>query len=235
MDFQDQYQDGSYLETTVDWHEQDAEWKAKHIRRLIDLAGISPRTIADIGCGTGGVLVQLQKMLPDDVQLTGYEIAKSIFDVAQARGNARLRFVNSAEVHADPPYDLALVIDVFEHIPDYLGFLNSIKPAADKFIFHIPLDLSMRCLHHDTPMARRKEVGHLHYFTTSTARATLEDCGYRVLNAFHTHSAMQPMPSSRLVRLKRWPDRWLFKRNPELCAKTLGGCSWLVLAEKVPA
>src|SRR5687768_17297081 len=124
MDFQDQYQDGSYLETTVDWHEQDAEWKAKHIRRLIDLAGINPRTIADIGCGTGGVLVQLQKMLPDDVQLTGYEIAKSIFDVAQARGNARLRFVNSAEVHADPPYDLALVIDVFEHIPDYLGFLN---------------------------------------------------------------------------------------------------------------
>ena len=40
-------------------------------------------------------------------------------------------------------YDVLLVIDVFEHVPDYLGFIEKLRQKADLKVFHIPLDLSV--------------------------------------------------------------------------------------------
>lgn len=232
MSFQDQYRDGRYLAKTGDWHEEDAAWKAALVRDMIDQAALNPRRIVDIGCGTGGVLVQLQAMLPPGTDFTGYELAEPAFRMAEPRANRHLRFVNGA-VPSRPreSFDLALALDVFEHVPDYLGFLAHLRGAANAFIFHIPLDLSVRGMLSGLPMHRRRTVGHLHYFTTSTALATLEDSGYRIRRAVHTHAIMQPPPPNWRWRMRRWPDRLLFALSPKLCANLLGGCSLLVLAE----
>lgn len=237
MDFEQRYRDGAYLQDTGDWHEEDAAWKAAHVQRMIAASGLAPRRIADIGCGSGGVLARLQALLPPESDFTGYEIAEPAYRLAAGRANQRLRFVNgSALEQADgaAPYDLALALDVFEHVPDYLGFLSDLRRLAKAFIFHVPLDLSVRAVLQDVPMYRRRTVGHLHYFTTSTARATLEDSGYRVVRAFHTHAIMQPPPRGWKARIRHWPHRLLFRYDPALCAKLLGGCSWLVLAEPEP-
>jgi SAM-dependent methyltransferase len=236
MGFDAQYQDGAYLAETGDWHEGDAAWKAEHIRAMIDAAKLAPARIADVGCGTGGVLAQLQARLSPTTEYTGFEIAKPAFQLAEQRANARLGFVNGSPLdHRGEPYDLMLALDVFEHVEDYLGFLQSLRPLAERFVFHIPLDLSARGLFIDLPMHRRRTVGHLHYFTTSTAEATLRDCGYRILRASHTHAMMQPPPAGWKMRVRSWPHRALFRLNPGLCATVLGGCSLLVLAEPEPA
>jgi len=229
--FEQRYQDGAYLAETGDWHEDDAAWKAQHVHAMISNAGLAPRRIADIGCGSGGVLVQLQAMLMPGTELTGYEIAQPAYRLAGPRANAHLRFVNGSALDADAHYDLALAMDVFEHVPDYLGFLARLRYSADRFIFHVPLDLSVRGLLQDVPMQRRRSVGHLHYFTAATARATLEESGYRVVDAFYTHAIMQPAPTAWKQRLRMKPHQWLFRASPERCATWLGGCSWLVLAE----
>jgi SAM-dependent methyltransferase len=231
-DFETRYQDGEYLDRTSDWHEEDAAWKAVQVHSLLREAGLAPGRLADMGCGTGGVLVQLQAMLPPGTDLTGYEIAEPAFRIARQRGNAHLHFVNgSPPDRDDSPYDLLLALDVFEHVPDYLGFLQDVRGVAKRFVFHIPLDLSVAAMLTDLPMHRRRSVGHLHYFSTSTARATIEDCGYRILRARHTHAVMQPPPPNWRWALRRVPDRLLFRLSPPLCAKLLGGCSLLVLAE----
>lgn len=232
MGFEEQYQSGVYLAETGDWHEGDAAWKADHVRAMIDAAGLAPRRIADIGCGTGGVLAQLQARLSPAADFTGFEIAGPAFRIAERRANARLRFVNGSPIdHRGEPFDLMLAMDVFEHVEDYLGFLKSIRPLAERFVFHIPLDISVRGLFIDMPMHRRRTVGHLHYFTTTTAEATLADCGYRIRSAVHTHAMMQPPPTGWKARARSWPHRALFGINPRLCATVLGGCSLLVLAE----
>lgn len=58
----------------------------------------------------------------------------------------------------DVSWDLVLVLDVFEHVDDYLGFLRGLSRIARNIIFHIPLDISVmrvlasalidRLLHH---------------------------------------------------------------------------------------
>lgn len=232
--FETRYKDGDYLAGTGDWHEGDAAWKAARVRRMIDEAGLQPRRIADIGCGSGGVLVQLQAMLPPATKFTGYEMAEPAFALAAPRANADLAFRHGSPLdHPAEPYDLALAMDVFEHVPDYLGFLADMRRVAKAFIFHVPLDLSVRGLLQDLPMHRRRTVGHLHYFTTATARATLEESGYRVVRAFHTHAIAQPPPHGWRAKLRLAPHRWLFRTDPERCANLLGGCSWMVLAEPV--
>lgn len=237
VNFETRYRDGAYLRETGDWHEEDAAWKASHVRRMIESAGLEARRVADIGCGSGGVLARLQTGLRAGTVFTGYEIAGPAFRLASARGNDRLRFVNGSALEAPPsePYDLALALDVFEHVPDYLGFLSDIRGLARAFIFHVPLDLSVRAILKEVPMHRRRTVGHLHYFTTSTARATLEDSGYRIRAAFHTHAMLQPPPRGWKARLRAWPHRLLFGIDPALCAKLLGGCSLLVLVEPAEA
>ncbi|WP_176473100.1 class I SAM-dependent methyltransferase [Sphingomonas lenta] len=238
MGFIQRYQDGEYLSRTQDWHEGDAAWKAARVREILDAAGLAPRRVADAGCGTGGVLVQLQATMPPGVELTGFEVAEPAFRVAAARANAGLRFVHGGvEEHRGEPFDVLLAMDVFEHVPDYLGFLELLRPVARRFVFHVPLDLSIKSLLTGLPMHRRRSVGHLHYFDADTARATLEDCGYRVLDARFTHAVMQPPPATWKQRVRRLPDRLLYAARPALCARVLGGCSLLVLAEpdEVPA
>lgn len=232
MGFEQQYQDGAYLAETGDWHEGDAAWKAEHIRALLDASGLTPRRIADIGCGTGGVLAQLQARLAPTADFTGFEIARPAFRIAEQRANSRLRFVNGSPLdHRAEAFDLMLAMDVFEHVEDYLGFLKSLRPLARRFLFHIPLDISVRGLLIDMPMHRRLTVGHLHYFTTTTAQATLRDCGYGIVCAVHTHAIMQPPPLGWKARVRSWPHRALFRLSPRGCATWLGGCSLLVLAE----
>lgn len=235
MDIDARYIDGEYLKQTGDWHEDDARWKAEHVRAMITGAGLSPRTIVDIGCGTGGVVARLQPMLPTKVELTGYEIAGHAFQVAAARSNSHLHFINGSALD-DPgaTYDLALVLDVFEHVPDYLGFLSSIRSLARSFIFHIPLDISIRSLINEWPMEARRTVGHIHYFTTPTAKATIQDSGYRIDRTFHTHAIMHPRPKGWKMQLRRWPHELLFNFNTDLCAKVLGGCALMVLATPLP-
>jgi len=230
------YQDGEYLSVNGDWHEGDAHWKASHVAAILHANGIAPRTVADAGCGTGGVLVQLQAMLPPGAELTGFEIAEPAFRVAAARGNAHLRFVHDfAEEHAaradGGAFDLLLAMDVFEHVPDYLGFLERVRPAARAHVFHVPLDLSVKGLLTGLPMHRRATVGHLHYYTPETARASIEDSGYRILDQRLTHAVMQPAPVGWKRRLRRLPDRALHAVSPAWGQRLLGGHSLLVLAE----
>lgn len=232
MDIDTRYMDGAYLAQTGNWHEDDAAWKAGHIRNMIAAAGLAPRSVADIGCGTGGVIARLQPMLPSVVELTGYEIATPAFRMAEARGNDHLRFINGSALDdaAAPVYDLALVLDVFEHVPDYLGFLAGIRRLARSFIFHVPLDISIRSLINEWPMEARRTVGHIHYFTTPTAKATIEESGYRIERSFHTHAIMHPAPKGWKMKLRRWPHKLLFNYDTDLCAKVLGGCALMVLA-----
>ena len=232
MNFEARYRDGDYLAETGDWHEEDAAWKAARVAEAMEAAGLSPSTVADFGCGSGGVLASLQPMLPPEVRLTGFEMAPPAFALAGARSNDRLRFVNASPAEdVEARFDVALVLDVFEHVPDYLGFLDSIRGKADAFIFHIPLDLSIRSILRDGPSEKRRRIGHLHYFTAPTARATLEDCGYRIRHCRFTHAALQPPPIGLKARLGFIPDRLLFRLHPNLCATLFGGCALLVVAE----
>ena len=226
------YTTGEYARENPSYHVEDSAWKADHILRMIHKHNLQPRTICEVGCGAGEILKQLQQALPGDVQFDGYEISPQAFALCQERANERLQFHCASLPPAPAPaFDLLLCIDVFEHVPDYIGFLKALRPKADRTIFHIPLDLSVQSVLRGSPiMNTRKQFGHLHYFTKDTALATLADCGYDIIDSSFTAVGAERGRGLKSL-LAKWPRKILATLSHDLAARLLGGHSLLVLAK----
>ena len=67
------YETGVYGEKNPTWHEEDAPWKARHIEEMIRRNEVPFDRICEVGCGTGQILLTLEKAFPA-ASLSGYEI-----------------------------------------------------------------------------------------------------------------------------------------------------------------
>ena len=227
------YSDGTYLSHNPEWHAEDSAWKASHIATILKRNGITPKTVCDVGCGAGEVLIELAGRLPEDVRLDGYDVSPDAYKLCGPKSSDRVRFHQGDVTELGVRFDVALAIDVFEHIEDYFGFLRRIKDKATYKVFHIPLDMSAFWVMRGKPIIRqRQSVGHLHYFTKDTAVATLEDTGYRIVDFTYTASAIELAGATGWkTRLLKGPRRLLAKVSPDAAARILGGYSLMVLAE----
>jgi SAM-dependent methyltransferase len=228
----DIYTSGVYEAHNPSWHEEDSPWKASQVARMIERNGLRPRQILEVGCGTGEILLELEARFPEP-ELIGWEIAPGAFERARAKQTARTSFrFGDLLAQEMEPVDLLLAIDVFEHVPDYMGFVAGLRDKARLTMFHIPLDMSAQSVARARPiLSLREGVGHLHYFMKDTALALLEDSGYRIVDWFYTASRLELPNQSRTSRLMRLPRRLLYRFDADLAVRVLGGYSLLVLAQ----
>ena len=222
------YTNGTYLENAPSWNAEDSQWKAVQIRRLLDRNRITPSTVAEIGCGAGVVLLELSKVF-DQTTFKGYDISPQAIDLC--KWNERAEFFCRDLLAEQSRFDLLLAVDVFEHVPDYLGFLRQCKLKADYKIYHIPLDIHVSSVLRNTFFSQRYTVGHLHYFTADSALATLKDTEHEIIDYFYTDAAFgvfKHHPS--LKRAIANVPRWIFsKLSVPFTARMFGGYSLLVL------
>lgn len=232
---EDPYVSGQYLEHNPNWHISDSPWKAKQIVSIIHKHSVTPKTICEVGCGAGEILVQLQKELPRNIKFFGYEVSPQAYAMCRQRENDQICFKLENIMDSDvQTFDLLLAIDVFEHVSDYLGFLRGLKSKADKFIFHIPLDISISSVLRPRSFLKvRHDVGHLHYFNRETAIATLIDCGFKPIDWQLTAGALEASSrrGSLNTRLANVPRRIVGSVSASWAARLFGGWSLLVLAE----
>ena len=227
------YTDGTYLRNNPDWHVDDSPWKAKHIATMLDRHGIVPATVCEIGCGAGEVLRALSTRLEPTTKFYGYEISPNAFRICSQKTNERFSFrlanlLDDEQAH----FELVMAIDVFEHVEDYFGFLRKLRNKGQYKLFHIPLELSAQQVLRGTPLLdARRSVGHIHHFSKETALATLEDCGYRVIDHFYTSGRTDLGGLGWKSQLMRLPRSALYSMNPDAAARMLGGYSLLVLAQ----
>jgi len=231
-----QYTDGTYLEKVSDWHAGDSVWKASRVLDMIQRNNLVVGSLYDVGCGAGRILAELQKKLGEHVQLAGYDISPQAIDIARQYENPRLKFYNEDFLAADAgPADVVLLLDVFEHVRDYLGFLESLAQRTDRVIFHIPLDMCAKAVARksDYMLHMRSQYGHLHYFSLETALATLRDSGFEVTDKFLTADeengglAVQHKLSHKLYFVAR---KGLMRLAPELTAACFTHFNLMVLA-----
>lgn len=220
-----------YLKKNPTWHVEDSPWKANQILKMLNRNPINPKTISEVGCGAGEILNQLHAALPENIEFTGYDISSDAIKLANSREKERLAFKNENFLELNEKFDLLLMMDVFEHVDDYIGFIKRCKEKANYTIFHIPLDLSAQAILRDKLILERKKLGHLHYFKKETALATLVDSGYEIVDCFYTNGALDRPANTFKSRLVAWPRRILYKINKDFAVKLLGGCSLLVLAK----
>jgi len=225
------YVDGEYLAKNPAWHVEESAWKARQILRMLQKNRIAPKTVCDVGCGVGEVLKQLQENLVGQCVFWGYDISPQAIELAKTRSGGKIHFeLADFGQETDKFFDLILVLDVIEHLPDYFSFLQRVKARGRHKMFHIPLDLSVQTVFRKNGLLKRREMyAHLHYFSKETALRTLEDTGYEVLDYFYTPRSVElgSAPGQQLLKL---PRKLLSTMHKDLTARLLGGFSLLVLA-----
>jgi SAM-dependent methyltransferase len=225
------YTDGTYLEKNPLWHIDESPFKVNQILRMLRKNRLNPRTICDVGCGAGEVLKLLQEKLDDGCSFCGYDVSQQALQMCTSRENDKLRFrLGDIAREEGASFDLMLVLDVFEHVKDYFGFLDGIRAKSDFKMFHIPLDLSVQAVLRRKGLLRRRELyGHIQYFTQETALETLRDVGYEVIDYFYTPRCID-LAKETVQKIALWPRRMCFAMHQDLTVRILGGYSLLVLA-----
>lgn len=224
----DPHINGAYLKKNPTWHVEFSEWKARHIHGLLQRKNLHPRTVGEIGCGAGEVLRQMQLRLSPDCVFQGYDIAPQAIAMAKPRSNDRLQFhLADFGTIESPCFDLLLLLEVVDHIEDYLGFLRMLKPRANWKLFSFSLDISVQnALRRGALLRRRIDHCHLHQFSKETALAALEYTGYEILE----HSYVPSLATTPLAKLSKPLRRFAFSLAPNLAVRLFGGYSLLVLA-----
>lgn len=227
------YEDGSYLRKNPRWHAEDSAEKADEIKTLIEKHGLKPSTISEVGCGAGEILAQLSLKLDRRISFYGYELSPQAFALCRSRERENIHFFCSDLLEEECFYDLLLVVDVLEHVEDYLGFLRKIKAKSQHQIFRIPLNLSVQSvLFKSAPLLRaRDSFGHLHYFTKETALATLKDSGYQVIDFFYTYGPFSRAHMQGEQYFLKSIKKLIFCIHNEWVSRLLDGFSLVVLTE----
>ncbi|RME57975.1 methyltransferase domain-containing protein [Candidatus Parcubacteria bacterium] len=226
------YKDGEYLQNNPTLHEEDASWKAYQVLSILGKHELAPTTICEVGCGSGAVLENIAKSL-DNVELYGYDIAN--YRKYWGKRNVNINFFQKDITKYDCHYDLLLVLDVVEHVEDYMGFLRCIKDKGALHIFNFPLEIfAFKALFPRKYLESRKKYGHIHYFNRMTAMATLMDCGYEIIDYTLAPAAIDlaqvTTSISRSSRMMTLPRKLLSIVSKEFTADVLGGYSLFVLA-----
>lgn len=229
---EERYISGEYLQHNPTWHVEESAWKARHVYRMLNRNHIVPETVCEVGCGAGEVLRQLQMRMAESCLFWGYDISPQALALAQSRANDRLEFIaGDIRQKNTRSFDLVLVLDVIEHLEDYMTFLREIRARGHYTIFHIPLDLSVQTVLRSSGLSGVREAyGHLHYFTKEIALLALQEAGYDILDHCYTARAIEEPTQEVRRKLLKLPRRLLFSIHHDFAAHLLGGWSLLVLA-----
>jgi len=194
MSMENRYTDGSYLTHNPSWHTEDAPWKLSHILPLLEEAGIySPRRVLDAGCGSGGI-IKLWAARAPQTEFVGWDISPQAHALAVQDNPHQVHFVTGCQA-PQGPFEVALAIDVLEHVPEAEEWLRKLLSLAPFVVLHVPLDLSVRSLLKPEILEEeRQKVGHIHFFTAASLKRLLKKHHCRILAARYTNKYVERPP-----------------------------------------
>ena len=231
----DIYNNNTYLNNNPAWHQEDAPFKARKIIELLERNPITFQTVSEIGCGSGEILVQLERNLPNVTNFFGFDISRDAITIAKEKEVDKIRFEvkDIASKNENCFYDLLLVIDVIEHVDNYFEFLDGIAAKSKYVIFHIPLDMCVWSLFREKMLIESKNrIGHIHNFTEDFIKNILADYGFEIIDQIYTPPTFETLSfKQKVANIVR---KAVFRINKKFCTKTLGGYSILVLTKNNP-
>lgn len=225
------YTSDDYLQTTRGtWHLEDSPWKARQVAQLLERQGLVPERICEIGCGAGGVLAELAELLPTARRLVGFDVSDRAIELCRQWDEERLEFYTGEGLDAAGPFDLALALDVAEHVEDLFGFLRRMRERAAWKVYHVPLEITLWYALSRRGLATWRRIGHLHKFTVDTALEALRYTNHEILD-YHLTAVWQSGQRQRWrTQLAALPRTALGAINRQWAQRLLGGYSLLVLA-----
>lgn len=231
------YTNGCYRSLHPTWHLEDSVWKARQLLRIFPREFVGRSIgVADLGCGAGYVLSHFCKSLKEleiaEVKLAdGYDISPD--PLREGRGLfPKLNFINTdiTKLRVSPKYDLALSVDVIEHLENPDAFLASLSGCAEYILFHIPLEENWYVKYRSGKDYALRHAGHLHFYDKNSVLKMLRQAHLDIRKYVFTPGFEVEGLTSRkgIVRMRKNLSRLLYRLSPELASRTIGGISLAV-------
>jgi SAM-dependent methyltransferase len=215
---------------------EDRHWwyrgRRRVLARVIDgLALPAHARILDAGCGSGRNMVDLARR----GTVTGIEVSDASVAVARERGVGEVIAGSVMQMpFADNGFDLAVCLDVIEHLEDDLGALRELRRVVapgGALLVTVPAYQWLWSGHDEVNHHRRR-------YTARSLRRVAEQAGWRQARSTHFNSLLLPVAVALRVldrfsrkttesSLDLWvppaPLNWLLERPLLLEAALIGG------------
>ena len=221
------YLDGRYARDNPGWHAEDAPHKARAVHAVLTRLGWRRGLILDVGCGTGDVLRELASLggaADEPPRWEGWD------PFAPLRPETRgVRLVPRDPLRERPPADVALCLDVLEHLEAPGPALEALVAIAPRVVLRIPLEVSLRdVLRPAAALEARRRYGHLHHWSRATALAMLQERGLTPVDVGLDRVPVAPAsPTGWPTEIAR---RLAARAGATRAADLLGGFSVIVAA-----
>jgi SAM-dependent methyltransferase len=159
------------------------DWKKQHLCNCVP-DNLKFSNILEVGCAFGALLNIVSKKL-NITNSFGIDIASSNIEMAKKNFpdykfyEGTLESLNIISILDAGRFDLVLLSDIVEHIPDDRTFLKTISRYADYVLLNLPLEKSFvtrnRNYGEDDPS------GHLHCYGLNDALLLIEKSGFEVI------------------------------------------------------
>lgn len=175
------YSDGTYTRLNPTLHAEDSAYKMSYIEKLLDKVewNRSGVRILDVGGGAG----VLGRLVCDWFVAHGYTVSASALDVAeemidvQKKNNPYISkaYVGNLEELGEEKFDLALMIDVIEHIENCEQFADRLNNYSSYIVYNIPTEINLADTLRNIAMRKRyyplqtESLGHVHFFSANSA------------------------------------------------------------------
>lgn len=223
------YTDGSYWAKRQGFR---SDYKVPLILAAIEQAGVKlddSTRILEVGCGNGAFLWPFSDTVAESgirPRFEGIDIAANAIAEAQqlSGANPPVFACKTLDSH-DSSVDMALLIDVVEHVPCPVDFLASVRRVAPLMLLHLPIEHSFLHLATGRPTASYHAYRHIHFYSLETARLLIEDTGWRIRHVLHSaaHAATLRLPAPVWLRFGRCARYLAYKLMPRSTAIAAGG------------
>lgn len=241
---QNLYSTDEYIQKNPTLHEEDSNWKIAKILPYVDLIfadGFKPSsclTLLDVGGGADIIMNEVASYMNSEFKVRVRKIALDLSPgmlKVQIKNNPDLsKALNEDICHtsvADKEVDVALMIDVLEHIPEPVKALKELKRISKYVIFKVPLENNLRAKienklnHGRTKLSSKEKWGHINFYSTFTILSQVAENTGKILAYSFTNSFAYGLYANKpnlKTRVSCSIGMLLHKVSPKLCSLFLG-------------
>jgi SAM-dependent methyltransferase len=194
------------------------DWKVRKLIQLIP-EGFKVENILEVGCAFGVLLndiadrLHLKNRLGIDISGNNIEAAKKLYPECKFFHGTLEDFINVIpDEIRNSRYDLVVLSDVVEHIPDDLGFMKIVQNLTSYVLINLPLEKSFNT--RNRQYGEQDLSGHLRCYDEEDARLLVTNAGFEVISSFtsvgffdKSFYEMYTKNRGKRVRLKPLPQR----------------------------
>lgn len=190
------------------------DWKARQLASLIEPTRHFDN-ILEVGCALGILLDNLAGRLKIndrtglDISAENIKVARDLYPgVSFFQGTIReLKKELSRNQHS-PKFDIVLLSDIVEHIPEDLEFMKEVKEISSYVLLNLPLEKSFSTRNRE--YGENDSSGHLRCYDEKMAAKLVRDAGLGIIgsftsNAFRDKKYLEMYRGKRKARLGRKP------------------------------